>query len=109
MSRHKVATAVAGCVSEPVSMGRDTYMMTGTRAWSRTAGAEVKMALYQKATEFCQHGGKEFMPLQSRQNDANMTGSWAHAEIEFRCLKHGDPDLGRPVMQRAPITIIQVP
>lgn len=100
--------AVTGCTSGPVLMGQDTYMMTGTGAWSWTAGAEVKGTLYQEATKFCRSEGKEFMPLHSRQNDANMAGSWAHAELQFRCLTHGDPELARPNMQPAPDAVVKI-
>lgn len=101
------ALSAIGCTSGPILMGQDTYMMTGTGAWSWTSGAEVKGDLFQSAIQFCHNQKKEFMPLNSRQNDANMVGSWAHAELQFRCLQQGDPELGRPNMQPVPNVIIQ--
>lgn len=102
-----VVSALSACASGPVSMGRDTYMMADTGAWSWSSGAALKANLYKEADEFCRVKGKEMMPVSSRQNNANMSGTFAHAELQFRCLSQGDPELKRPTMEAAPDIVIQ--
>jgi hypothetical protein len=87
-------------------MGRDTYIMSDTGAWSWSSGAKLKAGLYRDATLFCQEQGKEMMPVSSNQNNANMTGTFAQAEIQFRCLASIDPDLRRPTMEQRPDIVI---
>jgi hypothetical protein len=104
-----VGAFLSGCASSgPVPMGRDTFMMSQTGAWSWSSGSALKGNLYAEADQFCRSKGREMMPVSTRQNNANMTGTFAHAEIQFRCLLPGDPELSRPTMEPVPNTVIKV-
>ncbi|WP_431861452.1 hypothetical protein [Azospirillum sp.] len=67
------------------------------------AGTEVKAELYREANEFCARQAKHMLPLGSASRDS-APFQYATAEITFRCLRDGDPDL-RP--GRAPDMVIE--
>lgn len=47
------------------------------------------------------------MPVSSSSRDS-APYKYANAELQFRCLAEGDPDLGRPTMQSRPDVVIEV-
>lgn len=97
-----VATALAGCASPgPVPMGKDTYMLSGTGAWSWSSGAALKGDLFREADAFCRSQGKQLMPVNTASNDGSFS-QFAQAELQFRCLAEGDPELARPNLQPVP-------
>ena len=83
---------LAGCASGPVAMGKDTYMMTDTGAWSWSSGAGLKAGLYKDANKFCADKSKVMLPLRSRQQDGSFN-NFGNAELQFKCLPEGDPEL----------------
>src|SRR5689334_8267784 len=93
LSCHGLATVVilaAGCASsDPVSMGKDTYMLSNTGAWSWSSGAGLKGELFREADAFCRGQAKQLMPLNTRSNDGSFS-QFAHAELQFRCTLEGD-------------------
>ena len=90
------AATLSGCAqSGPVQIGPDTYMVTNTGTWSWSSGAALKGDLYQQAMTFCQSQGREMLPLNAAWNNATLI-DFAHAELQFRCLIAGDPELSRP-------------
>jgi hypothetical protein len=102
-----MALAIAGCAnSGPVQIGRDTYMVANTGAWSWSSGASLKADLYQQANVFCASKGKELMPENTTSNNGSFS-DFAHAELQFQCLSAGDPDLARPHMRQAPSVVIE--
>lgn len=94
-------TLLVGCASGPAQVGPDTYMMSDTGAWSWSSGSNLKAGLYNKAYSFCAEKGKEMMPANTSQNNADFS-TFAHAEITFRCLDKNDPELRRPLMESVP-------
>ena len=104
-----VAGVLAGCAaSGPVQVGRDTYMVTNTGAWSWSSGAALKGDLYQQANAFCQSRGLEVQPTNTATNNGSFS-QFAHAELQFRCLASGDPELARPQMRNVPDVVIENP
>ena len=99
---------LSACASPggPVPMGKDTYMLSNTGAWSWSAGAELKGELFREADAFCRGQGKNLMPESTATKDANFS-QFAHAELQFRCLADGDPELKRPTMVQAPNVVIE--
>jgi hypothetical protein len=89
---------LAGCATStgPVAMGKDTYMIA-IGGKSLASGGELKAKAYREAGAFCGKQGKVVMPINSSQRDMSY-GQDPTAEIQFMCLKDGDPDLQRPVM-----------
>lgn len=97
-----VATVLAGCASPgPVPIGKDTYMLAGTGAWSWSSGAALKGDLFREADAFCRGLGKQLMPVNTAANDGSFS-RFAQAELQFRCLAEGDPELARPTLQPVP-------
>ena len=94
-------TLMAGCASSPVPMGKDTYMLTGTGAWSWSSGANLKGDLFREADAFCRSQAKQLMPISTTSNDGSFS-QFAHADIQFRCLMEGDPELRRPTLEAVP-------
>jgi len=62
--------------------------------------------LYREANEFCIQRGQRLMPVNSISNNGSFS-QFAHAEIQFRCLGEGDPDLHRPVIRQVPNVTIE--
>lgn len=83
-----ILAVLAGCASGPQPMGKDTYMMADTGAWSWSSGSALKANLYKEATSFCEKQGKEIVPLDEASNNSCMSVNcpFAHAEIKFRCV-----------------------
>lgn len=75
--------------------GKDTYLLAGDDAWEASSGFSIKTKLYQKADSYCESIGKKFMPL----SDSSVGYS---AQLRFRCLDEGDPELSRPDLQPVP-------
>ncbi|SCC93567.1 exported hypothetical protein [Thiomonas sp. X19] len=89
-----LVSMLSGCASGPVAMGGDTYMMTDTGAWSWSSGAGLKAGLYKNADKFCADKSEVMLPLRSRQKDASFS-NFGNAELQFKCLPKGDPELAR--------------
>lgn len=98
-----IATSlVAGCASSgPVPMGRDTYMLSSTGAWSWSSGGGLKGDLFREADAFCKSQGKQLMPVNTASRDGSFS-QFAQAEIQFRCLAEGDHELARPTLEPVP-------
>src|SRR4051794_40960959 len=97
---------LAACSSSPAPVGKDTYMLSGTGAWSWSSGAAIKGDLYRQANDFCRSQGKQLMPAEARSTDGSFS-NFAQAEVTFRCLSENDPEFGRPNVRGAPDMIIE--
>jgi len=87
---------LAGCAaSGPVSVGPETYLMANTGAWSWSSGAVMESDLFQQANDFCKAEGRHLMPVNVASTDASFT-RFAHAQLLFRCLRTGNPELRPP-------------
>jgi hypothetical protein len=86
---------VAGCAhSGVVAMGPDTFMIANSE-WGFTSGSYQKAKVLKEASDYCKSIGKEVLPLSTKQNDVEL-GKTPAAEVQFRCLQSGDPELKRP-------------
>jgi hypothetical protein len=100
-----VAVLMTGCAtSSPIPLGEDTYMLSNTGAWSWSSGAGLKGDLYIQADAYCRSHGRKLMPLHADSNNGSYS-EFAHAEVQFRCLAEGDPNLKPP--KPAPNVIIE--
>lgn len=93
-------------VGDIVPIGKDTYMVGRQGGFFTASGGEVKAQIFRDANVFCLSKGKNLMPVSSSSRDA---GPYRHAtaELQFRCLTDGDPDLGRPTIKTRPDVIIE--
>ena len=94
-----VVLVVSGCAhSGVVAMGPDTYMIANSE-WGFTSGSYQKAQALKEASEYCKRLGKEMLPISTTQNDVSF-GKTPAAEVQFRCLSPGDPELKRPSPQQ---------
>jgi len=102
-----VATAIlAACAhSGVVSIGPDTYMIANSE-WGFTSGGVQKAKVMKEASDYCESIGKQMLPISTSQNDVAW-GKTPAAEVQFRCLPHGDPELRRPTLEPIPTTVIE--
>lgn len=82
-------------------IGRDTYRLAKPGGFFDISGGQVKADLFREAAEFCRKENRYLMPLSASVRDAAIA-QYATAEIQFRCLSEGDPDLRRPNMEPLP-------
>jgi hypothetical protein len=103
---------LASCViatgtTDIVPIGKDTYMLGRPGGFFTRSGGEVKSQLFRDANAFCRNRGLNLMPVSTSERDTGIA-TYANAEIQFRCLVEGDPDLGRPTMKSAPNVTVEV-
>lgn len=100
------AAMLSACAhSGVVSMGPDTYMIANSE-WGFTSGGVQKAKVMKEASDYCNSIGKEMLPISTNQNDVAW-GKTPAAEVQFRCLPHGDPELQRPTLQPIPTAVIE--
>ena len=97
--RNKILILAAGslfsaCSSGVVPAGPDTYMIA--RSVPGFSNAKLaKAALYKEASAWCQKNGLVMVPIASDTVNAEMGKRFASAEITFRALRSGDPEIKR--------------
>jgi hypothetical protein len=102
VGRLMVASAVCAlfgaCAhSGVVKVGPDTYMIANSE-WGFTSGGYQKAKAIDEGSKYCASIGREILVLNSTQNDVSF-GKTPAAEVRFRCLLTGDPELTRPPAQ----------
>ncbi len=75
-----------------VSIGPDMYMIGGQGNFTDFSGSAVKARQFQEASQFCEAKNRIMMPVKSTGQDA-LSGAYASAEVQFRCLLPNDPRL----------------
>jgi hypothetical protein len=101
---HKVGRAMVGSAmcallgacahSGVVKAGPDTYMIANSE-WGFTSGGYQEAKAVDEGSKYCDSIGREILVLHSAQNDVSF-GKTPAAEVRFRCLLKGDPELTRP-------------
>jgi hypothetical protein len=105
-----MALTLFGCAStgEVVSVGKDTYMVSG---WGKSpggySGSEVKAAAIKKANEFCVAQGRRAQVVSAGQRDMSF-GVNANAEIQFMCLETTDEDFTRSTVRRESDSALEI-
>jgi len=86
-----VATVLTACAhSGVVSTGPNSYMIANSE-WGFSSGSVQKAKVIQEASEFCKNAGKQLLITNTTQNDVQL-GKTPAAEVQFKCLKDGDPE-----------------
>jgi hypothetical protein len=98
---------VACASSGPISIGKDTFMITKQSSTGYHSGASVKADLYREASEYCARQRLNFQPVRERAKDGVPGYAFANAEVIFRCLADGDGELSRPTPKPLPNVIIE--
>src|SRR5450759_285254 len=100
------AAILSACAhSGVVSIGSDTYMIANSE-WGFTSGGVQKAKVMKEASDYCNSIGKQMLPISTSQNDVAW-GKTPAAEVQFRCLSQGDPELKRPTLEPIPATVIE--
>lgn len=99
--------AACGSISQVVPIGRDSFMVESHGVAGNGASSTEKTKAFQTAAAHCKSLGREFQPISTNQTEAGW-GRPPSAEVQFRCLAAGDPELGRPQLQKVPDTIIEI-
>jgi hypothetical protein len=106
MSKQKFATTIAivvaclssGCATTGtdgiVSIGPDLYMTGGLGRFTDFSSSAVKARFFQDASKYCIDKGRVMQPVNSTGKDSGL-GTYASAEIQFRCLLPTDPRVAK--------------
>lgn len=90
-----VCALLGACAhSGVVKIGPDTYMIANSE-WGFTSGGYQQAKAADEGSKYCASMGREILVLSSTGNDVSF-GKTPAAEVRFRCLLKGDPELTRP-------------
>jgi hypothetical protein len=73
-----------------VKIGPDLYMIGGLGNFTDFSSSGVKARLYQQSSAYCEQQNRIMIPVNSTGQDSGF-GTYASAEIQFRCLAKDDP------------------
>lgn len=90
----------SGCntSSGVVPLGGDSYMISRTRKSYGGSASPVKASALKDAGEFCAKQGRVLQVTKTVQKDMKPFRSDAAAEVYFKALHPGDPELNRKVV-----------
>lgn len=94
---------LSSCASSVVPAGPDTYMISTTEI-GLTHGGRAKAAAYRKADEWCRKRGLVMVPIAVNQHAAQPFGRYGGAELTFRALRPGDPEIRRSNIEKSDYT-----
>jgi hypothetical protein len=96
-------TLLSGCASSVVPAGPDTYMISTTEV-GVTQGGRAKAAAYREADAWCRKHGLVMVPIAVDQHAAERFGRYGGAELTFRALRPGDPEIHRTNVEKPDFT-----
>jgi hypothetical protein len=99
-----IAAFAAGCRTEPLPIGPDTYRVSSRTSSGGTAPA--REAAVSAAGQQCARLSKQLLVLSSATNIGS-TPDEGVVDVTFRCLAAGDPELRRQDVQPAPDVVIE--
>lgn len=91
-----------------VPEGPDTFIAYKQAATGFSGTAPLKMEAMRDAAKYCEDEGKKYVVVSTSETPGGAFGRYPGAEVHFRCLNEGDPDLKRPRMEPSPNTVIEV-
>lgn len=86
---------LTGCTSAVVPAGPDTYFVSRGPLPIWASAARAKSDCYQEADAWCRKRGLVMVPVSSAAKDAIAGKEPGSAELTFRALKPGDPEIKR--------------
>ena len=104
-----LGVATLGCAGQTgvVPIGPDTYLVAHQGWISTQSVAELKGQAFTEAGTFCNARGKQLLPVSTKDTPGVIGRSYPEAEVQFRCLNAGDPELQRPTLQKTPDILIE--
>jgi len=88
-------------------LGPDTYLVMRKAGTGYSSSDGMKMDALEEAAGYCANLNKKLLILTTSQKSVAFA-STPSAEIQFRCLNDGDPELVRPNLETAPDTKIEI-
>ena len=100
---------LVGCATSSgvVPTGPDSFMVSRSAPWGSANASTVLADCYQEANEFCAKDGKKMETVHT-QTTPLYFGHRPEAQLDFMCLKEGDPQLTRVKMVRDPDSIVEI-
>lgn len=101
---------LAGCAphsSGVLKLGPDTFTTSASAAGARGGSSEARKIVLTEANEYCAQLGKEILVTNIGTATTNYQYGHGKAEITFRCLAKGDPQLQRPEFRQTPDVTIE--
>lgn len=93
-----IALTLCGCATTGtngvVQIGPELYMIGGLGNFTDQSSSAVKARFYQQGSKYCEERDKVMLPVNSTGQDAGY-GTYASAEIQFRCLPPNDPRVAK--------------
>jgi hypothetical protein len=96
-----VAILCAGCASNSgvALIGPDTYIVSRQAATGFSGSGSLKVETLQEANSYCESKGRVMLVVSTTEaKPPYILGNYPKAEVQFRCLKSGDPELTRPTL-----------
>ena len=101
---------IAGCShsSGVIKVGPETYTIATSASWGKGGIPAAKRIAYEEASDQCvKQGNLEVFTLSEKSNATTWVDGMFRFELNFRCLKAGDPEFKRQNLQSAPDSIIE--
>ena len=86
-------------------LGPDTYRVQVARSTSVGGGVEAQRVALTQAREYCARQQKKFIVVGTQKSGGLNPNT--HFQVDFRCLRPGDPGLGRPTLEPVPDVVIE--
>lgn len=105
-----VALALTACASSSgvVKIGPDTFTISTSASPGKGGVPAAKRIAYQEAGEECaRRGSLEVFTLSEKTSSPTWTNGMASMELNFRCLRHNDPEFQRQRLESSPDRIIE--
>jgi len=91
-----------------IKVGPDTYTIATSASFGKGGIPAAKRIAYEEAAEQCkQKGDLEVFTLSEKSNGTTWVDGMFRFELNFRCLRAGDPEFKRQNLQSAPDSIIE--
>lgn len=102
-----IPVILGACASSgPMSIGKDTYMITKQSAGGMFVNpTTIKAEIIREGAGFCSTQGKEFQLVGSNELGAIPGARMPSSEIQFMCLAASDPALVRTRMRPEAVVI----
>lgn len=102
---------LSACASNSgvVPIGRDTFMVSRQAATGFSGMGDLKAQAFREANAYCEAQGKSVQVVGTTESaPPYIFGNFPRSEVQFMCLTQGDPQLGRPRLEKAPDAVIQI-
>jgi hypothetical protein len=101
---------IVSCASHTgiVKIGQETYMIAKQQGTGFPGLGNMKAEIISEGVKYCDSKGLEFQIISTNETaPPYILGNYPRSEIQFMCLRKGDPQLGRPRLEKTPDVMIQ--